>query len=157
MSLSSSIGCLLMLIACLVFPGTAARHWVEGQHCSWPATPDNSSMRDAIETAWNARNLQEFAAVRQFRSNSTVRIREASRFRGPMHPAFPSLDGPRARSREFRTSQAPEQTVLICYSSRLCGVPQPAASTQWRTDMCELKLAAHNGRPRGSPRGRFPG
>src|SRR5215467_9074443 len=104
MSSSCSIGCLFVLIACLVFLGAAARRSLSGRDWFLPPTLDNSSMRDASEKAWNGPYLSEFATAPQCRRNSTVHIREASRFRGPAHPAFPWLAGPRARTREFRQS-----------------------------------------------------
>src|SRR5215831_8710070 len=104
MSSSCSIGCLLVLIACLVFLGTAARRSVVRQDCFLPPTLGNFSMRDAIERAWNAPCLREFAADLQFRSNSAVHIRAASRFLAPAHPAFPELAAPKARTQEFRQS-----------------------------------------------------
>ena len=156
MSSSCSIGCLFVLIACLVFLGAAARRSLSVQDSLHPSL-GNSSMRDAIEKAWNGPYLREFATALQCRSNSAVRIRAASRFRAPAHPASPWLAGPRARAREFRQPEAPERTVLMCYSSRACAVPQPAASTRCLTDTFEPRLAAHNGRLRGSPRGKFPG
>src|SRR5258708_6933032 len=104
MSSSCSIGCLFVLIACLVFLGAAARRSLLEQDYFLPATLDNSSMRDAIEKAWNGPYLREFATALQCRSNSAVHIRGASRSRAPSHPAFPGLAGPRARSREFRQS-----------------------------------------------------
>src|SRR5215467_2685642 len=104
MSSSCSIGCLVVLIACLVFLGAAARHSLLGQDWILPPTPGNPSMRDVIEKAWNGPYLREFATAPQCRSNSAVRIRAASRFRAPAHPAFPWLAGPRARTRAFRQS-----------------------------------------------------
>src|SRR5690348_8932298 len=104
MSSSCSIGCLLVLIACLVFLGTAARRSVVRQDCFLPPTLDNFSMRDASERAWNAPYLREFATAPKFRSNSAVRIRAASRFLVPAHPAFPWLAAPKERTREFRQS-----------------------------------------------------
>src|ERR1700721_418863 len=104
MGSSGSIGCRFVLIACLVFVGAAARHWFSGQDWFLPPTLGNFSMRGAIEKAWNGPYLQEFATAPQCRSNSAVRIRAASRFRGPANPAFPGLAGPRARTREFRQS-----------------------------------------------------
>src|SRR6185437_6185717 len=112
MSSSCSIGCRFVLIACLVFLGASAGHSLSGQDSFLPPTPDNPSMRGAIEKAWNGRYLLEFATTPQCRSNSTVRIRAASRFRALAHPAFPELAGPRARSREFRQSYARGRTVL---------------------------------------------
>src|SRR5580704_11682768 len=152
MSSSCSIGCLFVLIACLVFLGAAARRSLSGQDWFLPPTLGNSSMRDAIEKAWTGPYLREFATAPQYRSNSAVRIRAASRFHAPAHPAFPWLAGPRARTREFRQSEAPERSVLICCSSRACAVPQPAASTRCHTDTFEPRLVAHNERRRGSPR-----
>src|SRR5271169_5714376 len=157
MSSSCSIGCLFVFIASLAFLGAAARRSLSGQDWFLPATLGNSSMRDAIEKAWTGPYLREFATAPQCRSNSVVRIRAASRFRGPANPAFPWLAGPRARTQEFRQSYAPERTVLMCYSLRTSAVPQPADSTQCHTDTFELRLVAHNGRLRGSPRGKFPG
>src|SRR5215470_19137009 len=104
MSSSCSIGCLFVLIACLVFLGAAARLSLSGWDWFLPPTLGNSSMQDAIERAWNGRYLREFATAPQCRSNSAVRIRAASKFRGPAHPAFPWLAGPRARAREFLQS-----------------------------------------------------
>src|ERR1700728_357604 len=104
MSSSCSIGCLFVLIASLVFVGAAARRSLSGQDWFLPPTLDNSSMRDAIEKAWNGPYLGEFATAPQCRSNSAVRIRAASRFRGPANPALLWLAGPRARSREFLQS-----------------------------------------------------
>src|SRR5215472_11978750 len=103
MSSSGSIGCRLVLIACLVFLGTAARRSVV-RNCFLPPTLGNFSMRDAIEKAGNAPCLREFAAALQFRSNSAVHIRAASRFLAPAHPTFPKLAAPKARTREFRQS-----------------------------------------------------
>src|SRR5215813_8581786 len=157
MSSSCSIGCLFVLIACLVFLGAAARRSLSGRDWLWPRTLGNSSMPDAIEKAWNGPYLREFVTAPQCRSNSTVRIRAASKFRGLAHPAFPWLAGPRARAREFRLSLARERTVLMSYSSRTCAVPQPTVSTQCHTDTFEPRLAAHNERQRGSLRGKFPG
>src|SRR6201997_1998852 len=104
MSSSGSIGCLFVLIACLVFVGAAARRSLSGQDWFLPPTLGNSSMRDAIEKAWNGPYLREFATAPQYLSNSAVRIRATSGFRAPAHPAFPWLAGPRARVREFRQS-----------------------------------------------------
>src|SRR5258707_14585356 len=101
MSSSCSIRCLFVFIACLVFLGVAAGGELSRQDCFLPATLGNSSMQDAIEKAWNGPYLREFATAPQCRSNSAVRIRAASRFRAPPHPAFPRLAGPRARVREF--------------------------------------------------------
>src|ERR1700683_4677658 len=157
MSSSCSIGCLFVLIACLLSLGAAARRSLLGQDWFFTPTLGNSSRRDAIEKAWNGPYSREFATAPQYRSNSAVRIRAASRFRVPEHPASPWLAGPRARVREFRQSGAPERTVLMCCSSRACAAPQPAASTRCLTDTFEPRLAAHNGRPLGSPPGKFPG
>src|SRR5271154_1296802 len=115
MSSSCSIACLFVLIACLVSLGAAAGRPLSGQDWFLTPTLGNSSMRDAIEKAGNGPYLREFATVPQYRSNSAVRIRAASRFRAPTHPAFPWLAGPRARTREFRRSEAPERTALMCY------------------------------------------
>src|SRR5215813_3443049 len=104
MSSSCSIGCLFVLIAGLVFLGAAARRSLSGRDWFLPPTLGNSSMRDAIEKAWIGPYLREFATAPQCRSNSTVRIREASKFRAPAHPAFPWLAGPTARAREFLLS-----------------------------------------------------
>src|SRR5215469_16665428 len=104
MSSSCSIGCLFVLIACLVFLGAAAWRSLSGRDWFLPPILGNSSMQDAIEKAWNGPYLGEFATAPQYRSNSTVRIRAASKFRGPAHPAFPWLAGPTARTREFRQS-----------------------------------------------------
>src|SRR6266853_3254251 len=101
MSSSCSIGCLFVLIACLVFLGAAARRSLLERDYFLPATLGNSSMQDAIEKAWNGPYLREFATAPRCRSNSAVRIRAASRFRVPAHPAFPWLAGPRARNLEF--------------------------------------------------------
>src|SRR6266699_3016117 len=102
MSSSCSIGCLFVLIACLVFLGAAAQYFPSGQDWILLPTRGNSSVRDAIEKAWNGPYLREFATAPQCRSNSAVRIRAASKFHAPAHPAFPWLAGPRARTREFR-------------------------------------------------------
>src|SRR5215471_4782684 len=104
MSSSCSIGCLIVLIACLVFLDAAARRSLSGHDRFLPPTPDNFSMPDAIEKAWNGPYLREFATAPLCRSNSAVRIRVASKFRAPVHPAFPWLAGPKARAREFRQS-----------------------------------------------------
>src|ERR1700733_4346019 len=104
MSSSCSIGWVFVLIECLVFLGAAARRSLSGQDWFLPPTLGNFSMRDAIEKAWTGPYLREFATAPQCRSNSAVRIRAASRFRGPANPAFPWLAGPRARSREFLQS-----------------------------------------------------
>src|SRR5580704_17233518 len=105
MSSSCSIGCLFVLIACLVFVGAAAaRRSLSGQDWFLPPTLGNFSMRDAIEKAWNGPYLREFATAPQCRSNSAVRIRAASRFRAQANPAFPWLAGPRAPTREFHQS-----------------------------------------------------
>src|ERR1700721_3755709 len=114
MSSSCSIGCLFVLISCLVFVGAAARRSLSEQDWFLPPTLGKSLMRDAIEKAWNGPYLREFATARQCRSNSAVRIRAASKFRAPAHHAFPWLAGPRARIREFRQSWAPERTALMC-------------------------------------------
>src|SRR5437660_11487382 len=115
MSSSCSIGCLFVLIACLVFLGAAARRSLLERDYFLPATLDNSSMQDAIEKAWNGRYLREFATAPQCRSNSAVRIRAASRSRDPAHPAYPWLAGPRARTRELRQSSAPGPAVRMCW------------------------------------------
>src|SRR5215469_6725903 len=104
MSSSCSIGCLFVLIAYLVFLGAAAQRSLSGKDWFLPPTLGNFSMRDAIEKVWNGPYLREFAKAPQCRSNSTVRIRAASKFRGPAHPVFSWLAGPRARIREFRQS-----------------------------------------------------
>src|SRR4051794_4449254 len=104
MSSSCSIGCLFVLIACLVFLRAAAQHSVLGRNYSLPATQGDPSMRDVIEKAWTGRYLLEFAKAPQCRSNSAVHIRATSIFRAPAHPAFRSLAEPRARSPEFRQS-----------------------------------------------------
>src|ERR1700677_618970 len=104
MSSSCSIGCLFVLIACLVFLGGGCRRSLSGLDWFLPPTLGNFSMRDAIEKAWNGLYLREFAIAPQCPSNSAVRIRAASRFRAPARPAFPGLAGPRARFREFRQS-----------------------------------------------------
>src|ERR1700719_232362 len=104
MSSSCSIGCLFVLIACLVFLGAAAQRLLSDQDWFLPPIPGNSSMRDAIEKAWNGPYLREFATAPQYLSNSVVRIRATSGFRAPAHPAFPWLAGPRARVRESRQS-----------------------------------------------------
>src|SRR5215469_4685938 len=156
MSSSGSIGCMFVLIACLVFLGVAARRALSGLDWFLPPTQGNSSMRDAIERAWNGPYLREFATAPQCRSNSTVRIRGALRFRAPAHLTFPWLAVPRALSREFGQSSAPVQAVRMCHLSPLCAVPQRAASTLCHTDMFEPWLSAHSGKLRGSPRGKFP-
>src|ERR1700722_18807059 len=104
MSSSCSIGCLFVLIACLVFLGAAALRSLSVQDWALHPTLGTSSMPDAIEKAWNGPYLREFATAPQCRSNSAVRIRAASKFRAPAHPAFPWLAGPRAHTREFRQS-----------------------------------------------------
>src|SRR6516162_5857841 len=104
MSSSCSIGCLFVLIACLVFLVAAARRSLSDQDWFLPPIRDNPLTRDAIEKAWNVPYLQEFATAPQCRSSSAVRIRAASRFRGPTHRVFPWLVAPRARSLEFRHS-----------------------------------------------------
>src|SRR5580704_9973618 len=102
MSSSCSIGCRFVLIACLVFLVAAERRSLSGQDWFLPPTPDNSSMRDAIERAWNGPYLRGFATAPQCRNNSAARIHAASGFRGPQHPTFPVLAEPKARCREYR-------------------------------------------------------
>src|SRR6202162_3722663 len=109
MSSSCSIGCLFVLIACLVFLGGAARRSLSGQDWFLPPTLGNSSMRDAIEKAWTGPYLREFATAPQFRSNSAVRIRAASRFLALAHPPFQWLAGTQACARELPQSSAPKQ------------------------------------------------
>src|SRR5215472_5266909 len=104
MSSSGSIRCLLVLIACLVFLGAAARRSFSGKDWFLPPTLGNSSERDAIEKALNGPCLRESAKARQFRNNTAVHIRAASRFRGPTHSAFPWLAEPRGRVPMFRQS-----------------------------------------------------
>src|SRR5690348_3158953 len=101
MSSSCSIGCLFVLIARLVFLLAAVGCSLPGQDWFLRLTPENSSMRDAIEKVWNGPCLRVFATAPQCRSNSVVRIRAASEFRGPTHPVFPWLAGPTARYREL--------------------------------------------------------
>src|SRR5258708_31384627 len=113
MTSSCSIGCLFVLIACLVFLGAAARRSLLERDYFLPATLDNSSMQDAIEKAWNGRYLREFATAPRCRSNSVVRIRAASRFRAPSHLAVPWLAGPRARTQPVRQSHARAPPVLL--------------------------------------------
>src|SRR5260370_26010503 len=100
MSSSCSMGCLFVLIACLVFPGAAARRSRLEQAYFLPATLGNSSIQDAIEKAWNGRYLRQFATAPRCRSNSPVRILAAPRFLAPPHPAFQWLAGPTARTRQ---------------------------------------------------------
>src|SRR5438270_5832783 len=157
MSSSCSIGCMFVLIACLVFLGAAAQYSLFEEDWFLPPSQGNSSTRDAIEKAWNGPYLGEFATAPRCRSNSAVRIRATSKFHGLARPAFPLLAGPRARTRELRQACAPERTVRACYWLTTCAVPQPAVSTLCRTNTFAPGLAAHNGRLRVSPREKFPG
>src|SRR3984885_14718158 len=94
MSSSCSIGCLFVLIACLVFLGAAARRSLSGQDWFLPPTLGNFSMRDAIEKAWTGPYLREFQKPRNFGITQVFVFPEHQKFAPRRIQVFHGLSGP---------------------------------------------------------------